>query len=118
MSFHYITGMGTDPEGSQQWARDKGRAELEIAELAAVTEMRSFAYRSAMVRRTSERATRAEYIMESLLKPGLLVITAKDLGGAMLEIAARTAELPNGTIIDNADSILYADAYKAHMGQL
>ena len=118
MSFHYITGMGTDPEGSQQWARDKGRAELEIAELAAATEMRSFAYRSAMVRRTSERATRAEYIMESLLKPGLLVITAKDLGGAMLEIAARTAELPNGTIIDNADSILYAHAYKAHMGQL
>ena len=118
MSFHYITGMGTDPEGSQQWAQDKGRAELAIAELAAATDMRSFAYRSAMVRRTSERATQAEYIMESLLKPGLLVITAKDLGGAMLEIAARTAELPNGTIIDNADSILYAEAYKAHRGQL
>jgi len=109
--------MGTDPNGSQQWARDKGRAELEIAELAAATDMRSFGYRSAMVRRTSERATAAEHMMESLLKPGLLVITAKDLGGAMLEIAARTDELPNGTIIDNADSIVYADAYKAHAAQ-
>jgi len=31
----------------------------------------------------------------------------------MLEISARTAELPNGTLIDNADSIAYADAYQS-----
>ncbi|MEP1470419.1 MAG: hypothetical protein ABJK20_05590 [Halieaceae bacterium] len=117
MSFHYITGMGTDPDGSRHWEREKGRAELEVAEMAAATDMRSFAYRSAMVRRTSERATSAEYVMETLLKPGFMVITAVDLGGAMLEIAARTDELPNGTIIDNADSIVYAQAYKEHAAQ-
>lgn len=117
MSFHYITGMGTDPNGNRHWEREKGRAELEVAEMAATTDMRSYAYRSAMVRRTSERATSAEYVMETLLKPGLMVITAVDLGGAMLEIAARTDELPNGTIIDNADSIVYAQAYKENAAQ-
>jgi hypothetical protein len=30
----------------------------------------------------------------------------------MLEISARTGELPNGTLIDNADSIAYARAYR------
>lgn len=117
MSFHYITGMGTDPNGSRHWEREKGRAELEVARMAAETDMRSFAYRSAMVRRTAERATTAEYVMETLLTPGLMVITAVDLGGAMMEIAARTTELPNGTIIDNADSIVYAQAYKEHAAQ-
>jgi hypothetical protein len=35
----------------------------------------------------------------------------------MLEISARTGELANGTIIDNADSIAYARAYaKAYPG--
>ena len=32
------------------------------------------------------------------------------LGDAMLEISARTDELDNGTLIDNADSIAYAEA--------
>ena len=35
MSFHSVTGMGTDPNGDQHWAREKGRAELEVAEMAA-----------------------------------------------------------------------------------
>jgi hypothetical protein len=30
----------------------------------------------------------------------------------MLEISARTDELKNGTLIDNADSIAYARAYE------
>jgi hypothetical protein len=108
MSFHYITGMGTDPQGDDHWAREKGRAELEIAALAATTPMRSFGYRSAFVRRTSEKANGFSYVLEALLKPGKLVITSKELGNAMLEISARTGELPNGTLIDNADSIAYA----------
>jgi hypothetical protein len=31
----------------------------------------------------------------------------------MLEISARTSELANGTLIDNADSIAYANAYQS-----
>lgn len=111
MSFHYITGMGTDPEGDDHWAREKGRAELEVAELAADTDLRTYAYRSAFVRPTEEQANAFHYLGEALLRPGGLVITSKDLGGAMLEISARGEELPNGTLIDNVDSIRYARAY-------
>ena len=40
------------------------------------------------------------------------MITGPDLGGAMLEISARTKELPNGTTIDNADALAYARLYR------
>lgn len=108
MSFHSVTGMGTDPNGSAHWAREKGRAELEVAELARGTGLRTFAYHSAFIRPSSEQANILHRILALLLQPGKLVITATELGEAMLEISARTAELPNGSIIDNADSIAYA----------
>jgi hypothetical protein len=111
MSFHYVVGMGTDANGDQHWAREKGRAEHELAALAAGSDLRTFSYRSAFVRPTSEQASVLDYIGETLLRPGKLVITAGELGSAMLEISARTSELANGTLIDNADSIAYAEAY-------
>ena len=111
MAFHYVTGMGTDPEGSAKWARDKGYAERELAAMAEGTGLRTFSYRSAYIRPTSERANPLAYLGELMLRPGKLVITSKQLGQAMLEISARVNELPNGTLIDNADSIAYARLY-------
>lgn len=111
MSLHYITGMGTDPEGDAHWAREKGRLEREMKALAEGTPLRTFSYRSAFIRPTSEKSNPLIYLSEILLTPGSLVITGKELGQAMLEISARTEELPNGTLIDNADSIAYAKAY-------
>lgn len=113
MAFHYVTGMGTDIDGSQHWAREKGRAEREVAELAAGTGLRTFGYRSAFIRPSSEQANALHYGLEALLRPGSLVIASDDLGGAMLEISARTTELPNGTLLDNADSIAFAQSYRA-----
>jgi hypothetical protein len=109
MSFHYVTGMGTDSEGSEHWARQKGWAELELAALAEDTPLRTFSYRSAFVRPSSERANVFHYLLEMLLRPGKLVISSRELGDAMLEISARTDELDNGTLIDNADSIAFAN---------
>ena len=111
MAFHFVTGMGTDPEGSSHWAREKGRTEREMAELAEGTGLRTFSYRSAFVRPTSEQANLGHRILEGLLRPGGLVVTATELGQAMLEISARTAELANGSLIDNVDTIAYARAY-------
>ena len=116
MAIHNVTGMGTDPEGGQHWAREKGRAENELAAMAEGTGLRSFSYRSAWVRPTSENSNALVYFGELLLTPGKLVIPGIDLGRAMLEISARTEELPNGTLIDNGDSIVYADAYKERLG--
>ncbi|MCB1703520.1 MAG: NmrA family NAD(P)-binding protein [Halioglobus sp.] len=112
MAFHYVTGMGTDINGEQHWAREKGRAEREVAELAVGTDLRTFGYRSAFVRPSSEQANALHYLLEALLRPGDLVISSTELGNAMLEISARTTELDNGTLIDNADSIAYAQAYE------
>ena len=110
MSFHNVTGMGTDPNGDAHWAREKGRAELELAAMARGTPLRTFGYRSAYIRPTSEQSNFLTYLGELLLKPGKLVITAKGLGQAMLEISERSEELENGTLLDNADSIAYLNA--------
>lgn len=111
MAFHNVTGMGTDPEGSRHWAREKGRAERELAQMAAPTDLRTYSYRSAYIRPTSENAGAFAYLGQILLTPGYLVIPGRELGRAMLEISARVDELPNGTLIDNRDSIEYAAAY-------
>ncbi len=113
MAFHYVTGMGTDSDGAQHWAREKGRAEREVAALAEGSGLRTFGHRSAFIRPSSEQANAMHYLLEALLRPGALVIAADELGGAMLEISARTSELPNGATIDNADGIAYAQAYRA-----
>lgn len=111
MAFHYVTGMGTGEEQNAQWAKDKGRAEREVAEMAEGTGLRTFGYRSAWIRPTSENANLLVYAGELVLKPGHLVIPGIELGRAMLEISARTEELPNGTLLDNLDTIRYARLY-------
>lgn len=112
MAFHYVTGMGTGEEESAQWAKDKGRAEREVSEMAQGTGLRTFGHRSAWIRPTSENSNWFVYAAEWLLTPGHLVIRGIDLGAAMLEISARTEELPNGTLIDNKDAIVYARLYR------
>lgn len=115
-AFHYVTGMGTGEQESAQWAKDKGSAERRVSEMARGTSLRTFGHRSAWVRPTSENANIGIYLGEMLLKPGHLVIRGIDLGRAMLEISARTGELPSGTLIDNKDALEYAAAYRSYHG--
>ena len=112
MAFHFVTGMGTDPEGGQHWAREKGRTEREMAEAASATGLRTFSYRSGFIRPATENAGPADYVAEWLFRWGNLAITGLELGQSMLEISARD-DLPNGTLVDNADTIAYARAYRA-----
>jgi hypothetical protein len=112
MAFHYVTGMGTGEEESARWAQDKGRAERLVAEMAEGTGLRTFGHRSGYVRPPSDRAGALAHVGEALLRPGKLVITGPELGEAMLEISARVDELPNGTIVDNADALAYARLYR------
>ncbi len=118
MAFHYVTGIGTGEEESAQWARDKGRAEREVSELAAAagSGLRTFGHRSAWIRPTDENSNWLIYAAEPLLMPGNQVIRGVDLGRAMLELSARTGELANGSLIDNKDAIEYAAAYREYMG--
>jgi len=112
MAFHYVTGMGTGEDENDEWAQVKGRAERRVAEMAEGTGLRTFGHRSGWVRPTDENANWLVHAMEPLLVPGHLVIRGIDLGRAMLEISARTNELPNGLLIDNRDAREYAKAYR------
>lgn len=116
MSFHFITGVGTGPDESAKWAQDKAHTERVMTEMAQGTGLRTFSYRSAWIRPTSENANPLIYLGEMLLQPGRLVIRGIDLGFSMLEISARTLELANGTLIDNEDSLRYAAAYHRYHG--
>ncbi|MCB1856244.1 MAG: hypothetical protein H6988_08870 [Pseudomonadales bacterium] len=109
MAFHFIAGMGTD--GDAAWARDKRHTESETARLAAGTGLRSFSYRSAYIRPADQQSNLLHHLLQAVLAPGSLAMSSRDLGRAMLEISARSNELPNGTLIDAADSIAYARAY-------
>lgn len=117
MSFHSVTGMGTDAEGAQHWAREKGRAEREVAAMAESSDLRTFGYHSAFVRPTDAQSNVLHYLLEFALRPGDMVISGPALGNAMLEISARETELANGTLIDNADSIAFAEAYDDRNGE-
>jgi uncharacterized protein YbjT (DUF2867 family) len=112
MAFHYVTGMGTGEDESDEWAQVKGRAERRVAEMAEGTGLRTFGHRSAWIRPTDENANWFISAMEPLLTPGHMVIRGVDLGGAMLEISARTGELANGQLLDNRDAREYAEAYR------
>ncbi len=112
MAFHNVTGMGTNPDGEQYWAREKGRAEDTITSLARGTGLRNFSYRSGWISPPADRSNPVIEFFVALLTPGHLVIPGPELGRAMLEISVRTQELPNGTVIDNADSIAYAKVYR------
>jgi len=115
MTFHYVTGMGTDASGRAHWAREKGRAEIELAALAEGSGLRTFGYRSGYIRPATDRAHAGHYLLQVLFQPGGLSIGAEDLAAAMLEISARPDELANGTLIDNADSIAYARAHRDYL---
>ena len=112
MAFHYVTGMGTGEDEDDEWAQVKGRAERRVAKMAEGTGLRTFGHRSGWVRPTDENSNWLIYAMEPFFVPGHLVIRGTDLGGAMLEISARTNELSNGLVIDNKDAREYAEAYR------
>ncbi len=116
MAFHNVTGMGTGEDESAKWAQDKGRAERLVAEMAEGTGLRTFGHHSGYVRPPADVASVGARVLDAMLRPGDLVITSPELGGAMLEISARTGELPNGSVIDNADALAYADSYQQSRG--
>ena len=110
MSYHFIAGMGTG-DSDAPWAHDKRKTVRDVAAMAEGTGLRSFSYRSAYIRPISETTNIGHHITEVLLRLGKLVTSSKELGQAMLEISARTQELPNGTLLDNGDSLAYTKAY-------
>ncbi|GID95324.1 NAD-dependent epimerase/dehydratase family protein [Amorphoplanes digitatis] len=107
MTFLYVSGAGTNPDGRAMWARVKGRTELEIIK----TFPNGYAFRPAFIQPTQGATSktglyRALYTLTAPLLPLLgrvapRYVTSTDrLGRAMLR-AARTG-FPTH-VVENAD---------------
>jgi uncharacterized protein YbjT (DUF2867 family) len=107
VTFVYISGAGTDPDGRQMWARVKGRAERDIIALLP----NGYAFRPGIIRpthgvRSKTRLYNSIYTVTAPLLSFLdrvvpkYVTSSDKLGRAMLR-AARTG-FPSH-IVENAD---------------
>lgn len=111
MSFHYVSGSGAKAESRMMWAREKARAEVELAELAENASLRVFSYRPAFIRPTEVEAHFGHKLLHAIMKPIGASVAAEAIGAAMLEVSSRSSSLPNGTVLENKDINLLSDAY-------
>ena len=111
LSFHYVSGSGAKKDSSWHWAREKARGERVLFDLAEGTKVRVVSYRPAAVIHTAERAGLGDSLMQFVLGPFKLTVKSTAIGQAMLEVSARGDEVGNGTILENADILMYANGY-------
>lgn len=113
MSFHYVSGGGANPDSRMMWAREKARAEHELAKLAENAEVRVISYRPAFVTPTETELNIGHKILHSIFAPIGGAVHAEKIGKAMLEVSARGPLIENGTILENKGIVSYGEAYEA-----
>lgn len=116
-SFHYVSGAGAKAESRMMWAREKARAESELAKAAQGTGLRVVSYRPSLILPTEAEAHLGHRIMHTVFAPLKAAVAAEGIGEAMLEVSVRGAQLPNGTILENADILGYSQAYGERQGR-
>ena len=116
LSFHLVSGGGTSADSWFHWAREKARAEQTLFQLANGTALRVVSHRPGGVLREGARA-RWYAAPLWLLKPIKRAIEPTAIGQAMLEVTARGAQVPSGTILENRDLLRYSNGYRARTGR-
>jgi len=111
-SLHYASGSGADAGSGMMWAKEKARAESELASLAAGSDIRVVSYRPAFILPTESEAHLGHRILYRIFTPLKYAVAAEEIGEAMLEVSARGSQLTNGTILENANIMGYAKAYQ------
>ena len=112
MSFHYVSGSGSDAESRMMWAKEKAYAEVELAGLAERTGLRVISYRPAFILPTEAEAHFGHKLLHAIFSPIGSAVAAESIGAAMLEVSARGPSFPNGTILENKDISLLSSAYE------
>jgi len=112
VSFHYISGSGTDIDSGMMWAREKARAEAELKVLANNSMIRVISYRPSIILPTEAQANIWHRVLYAIFAPIKSAVAAESIGHAMLDISARGEELQNGTILENKDILNFAKAYE------
>ncbi len=112
ISFHYVSGSGAKADSRMMWAREKARAEGELAQLAAGTNLRVISYRPSVILPTEAEAHLGHRIGYAILAPIKAAVAAEAMGQSMLEVSARGQQYPNDTILENKAVIELSRAYQ------
>ena len=83
------------------WAREKARAERDLAELARDTSLGVISYRPAFVTPTEAEAHIGHNLVHAILAPIKMAVKAESIGYAMLEVEALEPQIPNGTVLES-----------------
>ena len=111
ISFHYISSSDISEDSSAMWAREKIRAEKTLFGLADGTVLRVIAYRPDYIGPTAEEAHLGQDILYGFFAPVGAAVRARQIGEAMLEVAARGAEFDNGSKLGTFRIRRYSDAW-------
>lgn len=112
ISFHYISSSDISEESSAMWARVKVEAENALVGFADGTEMRVICYRPDYIGPTQEEAHLGQSMLYWFFSPIGVAVKAKQIGQAMMEVAARGDEFSNGDKLSNWRILRYSDAYE------
>ncbi len=111
-SFHYVSGSGTSADSRMMWAREKARAESELANLAVNSDLRVVSYRPSIILPTESEVHFGHRVLYAIFAPIKSAVKAQAIGEAMLEVSARGPQLPHGSILENSDILGYSKAYE------
>ena len=111
ISFHYISSSDISEDSKAMWAREKVRAEKALFGLAEGTALRVIAYRPDYIGPTEEEAHLGQDMLYGFFAPVGAAVKARQIGEAMLEVAARGAEFENGQKLSTWRIRRYSDAW-------
>ncbi len=99
--FHYVSGAGAAADSMMHWAREKERAERELAAYAEGSKLRVISYRPSAVVPTSESRGIGGKLVGVLFGAAGQAVVATEIGEAMLRVNLADPPLENGTILEN-----------------
>ncbi len=115
-SFHYISSSDISPDSSAMWARVKVEAEDTLFALARGTHVRVVAYRPDYIRPTAQERHLGQNLLYWFFAPVGAAVEATDIGGAMLEVAARPKEFGHGDRLGTRRIVHFGSAHDARLG--
>ena len=98
------------------WAREKARAEAELADLAKNTKLRVISYRPAFILPTETESNIGHRILHAIFAPIGRSVRSESIGQAMLEVSAHNGQFDNGMILENAEILMLGKAYEQRRG--
>lgn len=113
LAFHYVSGFGASFDAWSRWAREKARAERDLAAVAEGTGIRVVSYRPAgvvPVEGNEDFGLRFK-VTNAIFLPTKISIEANSLGEAMLEVAAR-GDVGNGRVLEHRELVRLAAGYR------